>query len=215
MPKIHTVLFDVDGTLLDTKELIYSAFEHTFQTLNESIPSRATLQTVVGKPLFQCYEILSGKNDVTTYCEIHHDFQIANTRLSMPFKNALATLEELKKRSYKIAAVTSRKKQSTSKTLEQAGLMRFIDFAVYADEVTNHKPHPESLQKAMDFLRATPSETIMVGDSEADILGGKNAGTKTVGALYGFQGEKLRSFLPDYAINDIVEILTILEKQNP
>lgn len=210
MNKITTVLFDVDGTLLDTTELIFQAFEDTFLSHDEPIPTRGEFKKVVGKPLFECYKILTGKIDVETYCQNHHDFQIANMHLSKPFEHSLSTLETLKKHSFKIAAVTSRKKKSTSLSLKQAGLSQFLDFAVFADEVTNHKPHPEALIKAMSFLKVQPEETIMVGDSEADILGGKNAGVKTIAAIYGFQGEKLREFNPDYLITDIKQILEIV-----
>lgn len=210
MNKITTILFDVDGTLLDTKELIFQAFENTFNSLKEPIPTRGEFKNVVGKPLFECYRILSGKTDVAAYCELHHNFQMANMHLSVPFKNSLSTLKRLKKYSFKIAAVTSRKKKSTSLSLKQAGLSQFLDFAVFADEVTNHKPDPESLNKAIEFFNALPEETIMVGDSEADILGGKNAGVKTVGATYGFHGDKLKEFQPDYFINDIDQILNIV-----
>lgn len=210
MKGITTILFDVDGTLLDTTELIFQALENSFSMNSKLSLTRDQFRTVVGRPLTECYQILTGQDEVEAFCITHHDFQLKNLHLSKPYSNTLATLKKLKDQGIKTAAVTSRKKKSTSLTLEQAGLTPFLDFSVFADEVTRHKPDPEALNKAMVFLGSAPEETVMVGDSEADILGGRNAGVRTIGALYGFHGEKLRDFQPDFAINDISQILDIV-----
>lgn len=210
MKGITTILFDVDGTLLDTTELIFQALENSFAVNSKVTLTREQFRTVVGRPLTECYQILTGQNEVEAFCLTHHDFQLKNLHLSKPYSNTVATLKKLKNDGMKIAAVTSRKKKSTSLTLEQAGISPYLDFSIFADEVTRHKPDPESLNKAMAFLKSDPAESIMVGDSEADILGGKNAGVTTVGALYGFHGKKLQEFQPDFTIDDISQIIDII-----
>jgi len=210
MNTVTTILFDVDGTLLDTTELIFQALENSFSVNSKVAPTRSQFRAVVGKPLTECYQILTGEDEVEAFCITHHEFQLKNLHLSKPYDNTFPTLKKLKTLGIKTAAVTSRKKKSTSLTLEQAGITPFLDFSIFSDDVTRHKPDPEALNKAMNFLGSTPEETIMVGDSEADILGGRNAGTKTVGALYGFHGEKLHDYHPDFTIHDIRQILDII-----
>src|SRR5438874_2624275 len=65
----------------------------------------------------------------------------------------------------------------------------------------------EPILKALEFLKVKPDEAIMVGDTKADIMAGKNAGVKTVAALYGFGGEALRRLAPDYSITDLIELI--------
>jgi len=68
-----------------------------------------------------------------------------------------------------------------------------------------HKPHPEPILKALRILGVTAEEAVMVGDTRADIAAGKNAGVRTVAALYGFGGEKLLDHKPDFAIRNLKE----------
>lgn len=214
MKKIRAILFDVDGTLLDTTELIYQAFENAFNMHDEKSPGRQAFSSVFGKPITECYQILTNKNDVASYCEYHREYQLNNMHLSKPYANSLKTLQELKRSGFKTAAVTSRMKKSASLGLSKAHLSPLLDFAVFADEVTNHKPHPEPLHKAMEFLNVNPDETLMVGDSEADILGGKNAGVRTVGVLYGMNAEKLKLLEPDFTIDDISQTIEIVRNSD-
>jgi pyrophosphatase PpaX len=210
MKHITTLLFDVDGTLLDTEELIFQSLENTLRKQNQTVSKREAMRPLIGKPLSEVYQILTGKTDVDIFCQTHHQFQIQNLHLSKPFPNTYDTLKKLKEKSYKIAAVTTRKRKTTSLTLENANIASFIDFAVFADDVTHHKPHPEPFLKALSALNAIPDETVMIGDSEADILGGKGLDITTVGAAYGIQKEKVALSKPDFLIKDIAELLQIL-----
>lgn len=81
---------------------------------------------------------------------------------------------------------------------------------VTGDDVTHFKPHPEGLYKALETLKANPEDAIMVGDSNADVLAGKNAKTKTVGVTYAFSSTNvIKQADPDY-IYDIRDLLSVI-----
>jgi pyrophosphatase PpaX len=212
MKPLTTILFDVDGTLLDTKEFILRSFEHTFAAHNLTHLSREDAYTVMGKPLEECYQTIAPALDFVLLCKTHRMFQENNLSLVKPFKNTLATLMRLKEQGIKLAAVSTRK-QTGLNSLELSGISPFLDTVITGDYVTHFKPPPEGLFMALERLESAPGEALMVGDTEADILAGKQANTGTAAATYGFASkELLHKHEPDYMLNDIADVVRLLEK---
>lgn len=210
--KFKAALFDIDGTILNTEQFVFQAFRHSLLTHRGREITRDDFSSVVGKPLEECYFLLEPDYDCQKLAQTHKDFQQNNLHLSVPFANSVSVLRKLSKSGVKIAAVTTRGSDTLGKTLEKAGILAFFDVIISADDVTNFKPHPEPVQKALEILMLCAEEAVMIGDSDVDILAGKQAGTKTIGAIYGFHGEKVRESNPDYIISDISEVLPLILK---
>ena len=212
MRKIIAALFDVDGTLLNTAEFVYQAFVHTFQT--HGLPGRSTdeIAAVMGKPLEEMYRHFSASasEDVSEICETHRSFQAENLHLSVPFANTQETLRRLKDAGVKIAAVTTRSRRTSIKTLEMSCIIDYFDAIISGEDVNYPKPHPEPLFKALQQLEVEPEKAVMIGDTEADILAGKNAKVMTIGVSYGFHGSHIAGSKPDFIVEDIVDIIPIL-----
>lgn len=215
MGTVKAVLFDVDGTLLDTKEFIFQSFEHTLKTHGLPKKSREEINRVVGRPLEECYRELAPSLNPKSLCETHRLFQEENLELSSPFPKTRETLKRLKEKGLKIAAVTTRSRRTSKKTLEIAGLFDFIDVFVSAEDVKNHKPHPEPILQALKHLQIDCESAVMVGDTGIDIAAGKNAGLRgTIGVTYGFGGrKKIVASNPDFVVNDIAEVVPIVLDQ--
>ena len=207
---IKAILFDVDGTLLDTTEYIYQAFEHSLAFHGLDKMTRSEMSHSIGKPLEDCYRDYSLLQGVDHLMDSHKEFQLKNPTLSFPFENSLSTLMALKSNNILIAAITTRAKVSALQTLKSAKLFGLLDFFVAREDVKNLKPDPEPLYKALDFLGLDADEAIMVGDSPDDVLAGKNAGTKTVGVTYGFHGDRIIDCDPNFVIDDIGEIIQVV-----
>jgi pyrophosphatase PpaX len=207
---IKAVLFDVDGTLLDTKEFVYQAYEHVLKSYDFNNVSRNEITLVMGEPLEKCYEVLTGLNDVGQLVNEHREFQLNNLGLSKPFKNATPVLKKIKENGIKIAAITTRSKITSVKTLKNAGLLEYIDTVISGEDVINKKPNPEGLIKSLEIFNVSRDEAVMVGDTKVDVLAGKNAKVKTIGIMNGFHGERLRESNPDFIVSDIEDILQII-----
>jgi len=226
MQELKAALFDVDGTLLDTSEFIFQAYEYTLDKFGLAPKTRSEMATLIGKPLETCYELLApgvhiaGIADIKDIKDIrelakelaktHRYFQSEHLDLSKPYPGTATALEALKIAGIKIAAVTTRQRSSSVKTLELAGISEFIDFVVALEDVTHLKPDPEPVLKALAYLNVQPVDAIMTGDSDVDIFAGKNAGTATVGVTYGFHGVRIADSNPDYVIDSIGEIIPVV-----
>jgi pyrophosphatase PpaX len=207
---IKAVLFDIDGTLLDTTEFIYQAFEHTIKKFGLPNTSRETLSKLIGKPLEDCYAAIISSDETTHLVEAHRLYQEKNLHLSIPFPDTVTTLQHLKEQHIQLVAISTRSKRTSLATLELAGIVSFFDLVISREDISKQKPDPEGIQKALKFLMLKPKEAMMVGDTDVDVNAGKNAGVQTIGATYGFHKEKVTESNPDYVIHSIKEILPIL-----
>jgi pyrophosphatase PpaX len=207
---IRAILFDVDGTLLDTFEFIYQAFEHALEDHGFPAMSRHEIARHMGGPLEECYTGLVPDCDPAVMVEAHRLFQANNIDLASLFPGTLEVLDHLKLRGLKLAAVTTRSIRSSIRSMEATGTADYFDIILSAEDVENHKPHPEPLLKALAAIGERPEHAVMIGDTYADIGAGKACGTLTIAALYGFGGPSLLESQPDIAINDVRELLGML-----
>lgn len=207
--KFSTILFDVDGTLLDTSEYVFGAFNYALAKNGEKLVTKAQVDAVMGTALPMCYEIFAPNGDNIKLRAFHKEFQINNAHLSKPFPETLKVLTALKRKKLKLGAVTNRS-NTAHQTLEAANLLKLLDVVITAEDVKNPKPHAEPLLKAISNLGVPKDEVLYVGDTEIDIQTGKNAKIKTAGLTNSFIGEKMKDFEPDYLLKDLEDLLVIV-----
>lgn len=211
MEGITTILFDIDGTILDTRDFILNATEHALSTLGIPIPPRSEMAKHVGKAFDEYYVSIVGHGDhIKDLIALHRNFQLANLDLAKLFPDTLVVLKTLHKRGYVLAAVTSRSKQTSSQTLKDCGILDFFSAVISKEDTKELKPDPAPLFLALKQVGKLPENAVMIGDSHLDIEAGKNAGTKTIRVLYGFHTENLHNPKPDYIVENITELLKIL-----
>ncbi|WP_245579616.1 pyrophosphatase PpaX [Alteribacter aurantiacus] len=211
MENVNTVLFDLDGTLINTIDLIVSSFLHTME---EYYPGEYVQKDVIhfiGPPLSETFE----KLDPARVEEMTHTYRTFNHEkhddLVKEYEGVYETVETLHDQGYKLAIVTTKRSDTAIKGMKLMGLDRFFDVVVALDHVENYKPHPEPLEKALKQLGSRPEEAIMIGDSQHDILGGKNTGTKTAGVAWSIKGrEYLETFEPDVMLDSMSDLLEVL-----
>ncbi len=207
---IRTILFDLDGTLIDTNELIIASFMHTFSTFKYSF-TREEIIEFNGPPLVDTFrKIDPDRVDelVQTYRE--HNLR-EHDRYVKAFPYVHEVLDKLKEHGLKIGIVTTKMRGSVERGLDITNLNGYFDTIITLDDVSNPKPHPEPVVKAMEDLQATASSTIMVGDNSHDIEAGQNAGVKTAGVAWSFKGkERLLQYNPTYMLEDMRDLLTIV-----
>jgi pyrophosphatase PpaX len=208
---VLAVLFDVDGTLLDTCDYIFGAFDAALTALGQGRCDPLVYREVVGQPLAVCYRRLAPLVDAEALAELHRAWQADHLELVRPMPGASTVLGELRRRSLRVAAVTTRSRRSSIASLERAGLLPLIEVVVSAEDVTRHKPDPEPVHLALARLGVKPDAAVMVGDTPADVGAGRAAGVRTIGVTFGFAGPAIGDARPDVVIEALDELTAWLD----
>lgn len=212
---IKAVLFDLDGTLINTNELILKSFQHTFKTMLNLEPTVEEITMNYGKPLqetFKAYDENRIEEMIDCYRKINlelHDDECKD------FNGVDLMLKTLKSNGIKLAVVTSKKRDMAERGAKLMGIFDYFDAFITPEVTKKHKPESEPVLKACSDLGVTPDEAIMVGDSPYDILSGKNAGAKTCGVTYtALPLEKLKESKPDFYVDKPLDILKLIKDLN-
>ena len=208
--KIDTVLFDLDGTLLNTKPLIDKSFIHTFMHFRPDYQlTDEELDSFFGPTLYQTFSRYSNdEKEIQEMIQYYRDFNIPNhDSMVSPFPGAKETVKNLHKNGIKVGVVSSKKTDLVMHGLELFGMLEYMDIVIGADEVKNHKPAPDGILLAKEKLNS--KNVLYVGDTKNDILAGKNANVKTCGVLYIKDPSIMLEVSPDYVINKLPEIEVI------
>lgn len=210
--KTKALLFDFDGTLLNTNDLIIQTFMYIF---GEKFPGQYSTEDClrfIGPSLKQTFdELTPGETDVMIgkYKEwnaINHD------RLVTSYDAVVETLEELHKLGVKMAIVSTKSRESLARGLKVLCAEQFFDVIVGLDDVEHVKPHPEPVLLALQKLGIEKEEAIMIGDNSHDIEGGQNAGVRTAGVAWSAKGvDYLMSYEPTYMLHHMRDLLEIVK----
>ncbi|MCM0650545.1 pyrophosphatase PpaX [Clostridium swellfunianum] len=212
---IKAILFDLDGTLIDTNDLIIQSFKHTFKRhLNKEVPESEIVMNF-GEPLLATLQKYDNENaDILiqtyrSYNEAIHD------ELTKEIVGVKETLRELKTLGIKIGVVTSKRRALAERGLKLFNLYELMEVIITPEDTEKHKPDAEPMLKACELLGVLPEEALMVGDSHYDILCGKNAGSKACLVKYtALPVDKIMEHKPHYAVDDIKEVLQIVREEN-
>lgn len=209
--EIEAAIFDVDGMILDTREFIFQAYEHTLHHHGHTVPERQVIAKQIGRSLPDCYEAFAPDGELDMLCDTHHEFQANKLHLISPYEGLVEMLDTLQADGIKIGAFSSRK-GNLIPSLENAGILHYFGVVVQGDEVKHHKPHPEGLLKALGVLGVEPSHAAMLGDAAVDIEAGKAAKVAmTIGITHGFgTPEELEAAKPDHIVHDLSSIARLL-----
>ncbi|WP_100333240.1 pyrophosphatase PpaX [Bacillus alkalisoli] len=208
---INTVLFDLDGTLIDTNDLIITSFLHTLDHYYPGQYHREDILEFIGPPLYDTF-VTMDKDRVEEMITHYREFNLAkHDELVKEFDGVFETVQTLHEKGLKLGIVTSKMSPAVIMGLKLTKLDQFFDVVVALDHVTKAKPDPEPIQIALEQLGSKPEEAIMVGDNHHDILSGKNAGTKTAAVSWTLRGvEYLQQFEPDYVLMHMADLLPIV-----
>ena len=200
-------LFDHDDTLLPTFELRARVLTAAaLEVLGTPLDGAAALGDAHGRNLEQMSSDIAGGDPalaarlVAAYRERYY---VENKVGLAPYDGIAETLAALRERGHRVAVVTSKLGRGAREELEATGLAAHVEFLVGSEDVTRPKPDAEPLERAMRALDAAPGETVMVGDTRADILGARAAGTAGAVALWGSrEAPTLLALAPEHALDD-------------
>ena len=208
--KFDTILFDLDGTILDSKQLIFSSFIHTFEVHRPDYQlSDEELESFFGPTLQQSFSKYSNdQNEIDEMIKTYRQYNISHhDEMVRPINGAKQLIKTLHNKGYKIGVVSSKKNDLVMKGLEVIGVFNYMDIILGCDDVKTPKPAPDGILMAIDELKS--EKVLYVGDHVNDILAGKNANVKTCGCLYVSDPDKIIDANPDFTILKLDDILRI------
>lgn len=208
------ILFDLDGTLLDTSGLIIHTFEYTFEKVLQRKISRREILNYWGVPLADAMQDLAPDN-WQELLQVYREYNaLMHDKLVTTYPHVSETLHSLHCCGIKCAVVSSKLSPVVKKGLELYNMDKYFVDIIGADHCTKHKPDPEPVLKGLAALELGVSDCLMVGDTEFDILSAQNAGMDSVAVSWSLLYPKplLDRAKPTYVIDNMLELLQIIKE---
>ncbi len=213
LSNIRLIVFDWDGTIMDSTGRIVSAMQQAARKQNLPIPTDKAVKNIIGLGLTQCFNILFP--DLKCHKAITEEYRFqyveADATPSPIFDGVETVLTELKAKGYILAVATGKARHGLDRVLAGSGLAKYFDYTIGADEVTNAKPAPDMLNWLMQQTQIKPQQVAMIGDTSFDLEMANNAGTHAIGVTFGAQSQKqLKRFNPFQIISSFTQITALI-----
>ncbi|MBU1094760.1 MAG: HAD-IA family hydrolase [Firmicutes bacterium] len=213
---IKALIFDMDGTILNTIDDISTSINHAFTLKGYPNPTVDAVKMALGSGAIQLIERLAPKHlkkeEIRSLYETYQaDYDVNNNNLTGPYPGIMDLLDYLKKQGY-LLSVVSNKYEYLVKELNIKLFHNYFDVSIGDAPGIPIKPAPDMVYKALDLLKIHKDEALFIGDSDVDIFTAQNAGLKSVGVTWGFRDQKtLEACHADYIIHQPSELLKLLE----
>ena len=182
-----TILFDLDGTLIDSTEAILEGFHNTFDLYKRNQPSDDEIKSLIGHPLDVMYKELGIEEELVWdfVKDYKAHYSTIHCEKTVLLECAVEAVSEARKIA-RLGIVTTKTGQYSRELLEHFGLMDAFEVLIGREHVENPKPHAEPIEKAMDMMKSNKEECWMIGDTRLDIASAHNAGIKSVAVTSGY-----------------------------
>jgi pyrophosphatase PpaX len=211
MKEYDCYLFDADGTLIDTTELIHHCFRYTLGKQGVDSISREEIVGHIGLPLRAQMEVYLGTlsdSDYERIRKMHMEYQVKiYPEYLTRFPGVAECLDSLQKRGKSMAVVTSRLKDTLELYLRQCALDSYFPVCITPEDTQKHKPDPEPVRLALQRLEADPGSTLFVGDSNFDIACGNAAGVDTCFVTWSHNRIDSLTAQPTWTISQMQELV--------
>lgn len=208
---LGAVIFDADGTLFNTKELIMAAYGHVASLHGLRPPTEEDFQRHIGKSLYDIYLGMYPEADPVELVRANGEFMAVNITKSMAFDGLHDMLQGLKDEGLRLGILTGGR-ETIHEVLVHHEISHFFGSVVHSGRIEKSKPDPEGVLLALGELGIQASEAAMVGDMTFDILAGKNAGVRTtIGVTHGFGSrESLEKAGADFILPNLAEVVNVV-----
>ena len=179
------VVFDLDGTLVDSLPLVLRAITHAIEPFGPSRPTMEIFARLGGPPERFLPGLLNDSRDAPAALARMETFHRENQEMIRPFSGVGGVLEKLRTRGMALGIWTGRDRETTDWLLQHQGLAPYFDTVVCGDDLPTHKPDPAGLHEILVRLAVAPGETLYVGDADVDVLGGVACQVDTVLICHG------------------------------
>jgi len=208
------ILFDLDGTLIDSTDAILECFHHTFDVYNYAHPSDNAIKSLIGHPLDVMYLNLGVKEDVVwdfvaTYKECYRKISTQKTTLLKSAKEAVLLASEFAS----LGIVTTKTGKYSEVLMEYFEIMHYFKVLIGREHVTHPKPHAEPILKALESFTLNRQEIWMIGDTEMDLISAHSAGINSIGVLSGYDTREALQKHTNLIFDDVYEAIKWLKSR--
>jgi HAD superfamily hydrolase (TIGR01509 family) len=207
------VLFDLDGTLIQTTEPIMETFKLTFEHFFKDVTlTQEVLTSFLGQTLYQTFRLYETSDEkIEEMIQFYRKTsEVLLDQGLETYPKAEATMIWLKNKGIKVGIVTSKMNRVAKEHLNKTHLLSYVDHVIGYEDVVHHKPDKEPIEKALQFFNVAPSEAVYIGDHENDIKAAKNAGVLSCGVTYSHRLQALLAEMPDYVIDELTQIKELI-----
>jgi phosphoglycolate phosphatase len=211
--QVRLLVFDLDGTLVDSKQDLALSVNAMRREMGLASLPVDLITSYVGQGVTLLVRRSLGTHATSENVEKGLAFFLAYYRDHMldhtaPYPGVAEALEKL--RGHKMAVLTNKPVNFSREMLTRLGFASYFAYIYGGNSFPQKKPDPIGLQRLMEDLQISARETLMVGDSDTDVLTGRNAGVWTCGVTYGFGAQTLQTVSPDLIIDDLRELPPLL-----
>lgn len=209
------ILFDLDGTLIDSTDAIVSTFYYSFEKMDYDFKGNdEDIKSLIGYPLDIMYlELGIAKEIVWDYVKVYKDRYKEISKEQTELLESAREAVELANTFARLAIVTTKTGLYSQQLLEHMDIMKYFEHVTGREHVENPKPHPEPIHRTLDLMQLTQTSDIwMIGDTELDLLAATSAGVNSVGVLCGYGKEdSLKAHTPHIA-KDSLEAVKLIKR---
>lgn len=211
---IKAIVFDVDGVLIDSNNIIVEAYQKTAEKLGLRIPSSREIVDLMGRPLAEIVRTLWAKSDAKLYTEEYRSLFMDETLVIPAIEDAVKAVSVMRESGLRFGVLSGKMRFFIKKHLREAGFdIKWFDTIVSFETTRKHKPHPEPLLYAVNQLGVKTEETVYVGDSISDYECAKNAQVTYFAVLTGsLKREDLEKLGVRNIINSVADLPEHLTK---
>ncbi len=205
------LLFDFDGTLLNTNDLIIETFAHVIDPKFPGRYRREDYVRFIGPTLTESFMEVDPTNIEALLAEYRTWNAEQHDALATEFPHVKEVLHKLKEQGIQLAVVSTKRADALHRGLRLLGITDLFDTIISMDDVTNAKPDPEPVELALKRLGVSKDRALMIGDNSHDIEGGHNAGVRAAGVAWSYKGAAfLQQFQPEYMLETMLDLYDVV-----
>jgi pyrophosphatase PpaX len=210
-PRWSTAVFDLDGTLADTINLIVESYQYAFRTVIGREEDPDVIRSWIGRPLIGAFRDHSPEHADELYAT-YLKWNADNTeRLIRGYDGVVEVLADLRAAGVAVGVATSKRRESAEQAMDILGISEHVEVLVAMEDTERHKPDPTPLLLALDRMGRGPNHAVYVGDAVVDVLAGKAAGMDTVAVTWGAGlPEPLQAVRPSAVVSTAEELRSTL-----